>query len=211
MSADNIEQRTEEWFAKRAGKFTGSRFADLLARNKKTGAPLKAWHDLIWDVTVERLSGQAVEGPNGFALQWGKDVEPFAREAYELASGNLVTMIDFLEHPRHAYAGCSPDGLIGAEGGLEMKCPKNSAIHLQRFLDGVPEEYLPQIQGSLWVSGRQWWDFASYDPRMPESHRLFLARVERDEAMIAQIAQAAAEAEEMVEDLLRRLRMAVEV
>src|SRR5574340_1127662 len=116
------EQRSPEWHADRSGKWTGSKFVDVLARNKKTGEPLKAWHDLVWQVVVERLTGQAVEGPSGYALQWGTDVEPFAREAYELETGYLVTESGFIQHPDFDFAGCSPDGLIGADGGLEMKC-----------------------------------------------------------------------------------------
>lgn len=195
-------QRTDEWHADRAGKFTGSKFADVLARNKRTGEPLKAYHDLIWQIVVERMTGQAVEGPSGFALQWGQDVEPFAREAYELESGNLVAQSGFIHHPEFGYAGCSPDGLIGEDGGLEMKCPKSSAIHLERFIHGVPEEYVPQIQGCMWVTGRKWWDFVSYDPRMIESHRLLCIRVHRDEEYIARLQAAVIEAEVAAIELL---------
>ncbi|QEL64747.1 hypothetical protein OTERR_12710 [Oryzomicrobium terrae] len=198
-------QRTDAWHAERAGKFTGSRFVDVLARNKRTGEPLKAYHDLIWQVVVERMTGQAVEGPSGFALQWGQDVEPYAREAYELESGHVVVESGFIPHPTHPFAGCSPDGLIGEVGGLEMKCPKNSAIHLERFLNGVPEEYIPQIQGCMWVTGRQWWDFVSYDPRMPESHRLLLIRVERDEAFIQRLEEAVLQAESTAQELIEQI------
>lgn len=202
--ADEL-QRTEEWHAERAGKFTGSRFCDVLARNKRTGEPLKAYHDLIWQVVVERMTGQAVEGPSGFALQWGADVEPYAREAYELESGHVVIESGFVQHPEHAFAGCSPDGLIGTDGGLEMKCPKNSAVHLERFISGVPEEYVPQIQGCMWVTNRQWWDFVSYDPRMPETHRLLRITVQRDNEFIAKLESAVLEAEAAAQALYDQL------
>lgn len=199
-------QRTDSWLAERAGKFTGSRFADVIARNKKTGEKLKSWHDLVWQIVVERMTGQAIEGPGGYALQWGTDVEPYAREAYELETGNVVTQAGFIQHPYYPFAGCSPDGLIGDDGGIEMKCPKSSAIHLERFISGVPEEYMPQVQGCMWVTGRQWWDFVSYDPRMPESHRMLIVRVKRDEAMIERIESAVSEANSAAITLVLQLQ-----
>jgi putative phage-type endonuclease len=202
-----IEQRSPEWFAARAGKFTGSKFEALLARNKKTGEPLKAYHDLIWQVVVERMTKQPVEGATGFALQWGQDVEPFAREAYEFETGNIVTESEFIVHPQYDFAGASPDGLIGDDKGLEMKCPKNSAIHLERFISGVPEEYIPQIQGSMWVTGRKYWDFVSYDPRMPESHRLLIITVDRDEEYIAKLEAAILLAEVEAQNLFNELHL----
>ena len=198
-------QGSAEWKKDRAGKFTGSRFVDVLARSKKSNEPLKAYHDLVWDVVVERLSGEPVEGPLGFALQWGTDVEPFARDAYELQTGNIVAQSGFIQHPKHDFVGCSVDGLVDSEGIVEIKCPKNSAVHLQRFIDGIPAEYVPQVQGNLWVTGRAWCDFVSYDPRMPESHRILIIRVNRDEAKIAEIEAAVLQAEEYAQRLLHEL------
>lgn len=192
------EQRTPEWFAKRCGKFTGSRFVDVLARSKSNGKPLKAYDDLIWQLVVERMTKEASEGFDSYATRWGRDVEDFARQEYELTTGVQVEQVDFIDHPQHDFVGCSPDGLVGEDGGLEIKCPKDSAVHLERFLEGVPEEYVPQIQGGLWVTGRLWWDFASYDPRMPESHRLLVIRVKRDEEYIAKLEAAVLEAEKLV-------------
>lgn len=199
-------QGTPGWHQDRCGRFTGSRFVDALARDKRNPEKkLKAWHDLIWDVAVERLTGIQEEGPSGFALQWGKEVEPFAREAYEFASGNIVKESGFIVHPRYPFAGVSPDGLVGDKGGLELKSPKSSRVHLARFIEGMPEEYKPQVQGGLWASEREWWDFASYDPRMPERYRLFLVRIYRDDKYIAQIEAAVLEAEEAVQQLIAKL------
>lgn len=206
IETGGADQRTAAWLQERAGKFTGSRLVDVLARNKKTGEPLKAYWDLIWSVAVERLTGQPIDGPSGFALQWGADVEPFAREAIEIETGLVVAESGFIVHPKHEFVGASPDGLIGDDGGLEMKCPKSSVVHLERYLSGVPDEYRPQIQGCMWVTGRAWWIFASYDPRMPESHRLLTIKVKRDDAYIATLEAAVLEAECEVQKLLEKLR-----
>lgn len=199
------QQRTEAWLAARCGKFTASHFASLLAANKKTGEPLKAYRDLIWRIAVERITGQPAESIDGCALQWGREVEEFARQEYELAEGAEVEQTGFIQHRALPFAGCSPDGLVGENGGVEIKCPKSSAAHLERFLSGVPEEYQPQIQGCMWVTGRKWWDFASYDPRMPESHRLLIIRVPRDDAFIGKLEARVLEAERSVRELLEKL------
>lgn len=207
--ADEQLQRTDEWAHERCGKFTGSRFADVLARNKRTGEPLKAYHDLIWQIVVERMTGKPVEGPNGYALQWGVDVEPSAREAYELETGNSVVESGFIQHPLYTFVGCSPDGLIRADAGLEMKCPKSSAVHLERFVSGVPDEYVPQIQGCMWVTGRTTWDFVSFDPRMPASHQLLILPVARDEDYIKKLEDSILKAEALAIELLARLRLTI--
>lgn len=199
------EQGTQEWLDDRAGKFTGSRFVDVMARNKKTGEKLKSWHDLIWQIVVERMTGIPVEGPKASALQWGTDTEPLAQAEYEQRTGRYVDTCGFIEHPAYPFAGASPDGLVGLDRGLELKCPKSSVVHLERFVSGVPDEYKPQIQGGMWVTGRKVWDFASFDPRMPPSHRLLIIEVERDDAYIKNLEQAVIEAEAEVGNLLTTL------
>jgi predicted phage-related endonuclease len=203
-------QRTDKWKLDRAGKFTGSRFADLLARSKpdKEGKtkPLKAHHDLMLDLATERFTGSPIEGPTGLALAWGTDVEPFALEAYELETGNVVNESGFIVHPEFDFVGCSPDGLIGDKGGLEIKSPKSPRVHLERLLDQkVPEEYVPQVQGCMWVTGREWWDFVSFDPRMPESHQILIIRVERDEKFIEHLKAEVLAAEVKVQELVNQL------
>lgn len=202
---DNDLQRTVEWHADRLGKFTASRFVDVMARNKKTGEPLKAWNDLVWQVVTERISKHPIESASSYAMQWGTDVEPYAREAYELDTGNVVKQSGFIVHPDFQFAGCSPDGLISTDGGLEMKCPKSPIIHLQRFIDGVPDEYIPQVQGCMWVTGRKWWDFVSYDPRQQPEFRLLRIRIERDEEYIARLQQNIIDAESAANNLVTKL------
>lgn len=188
-------QRTAEWHMDRAGRFTGSRFVDVMARSKKDGKPLKAYHDLIWQIVTERMTGQASEGVDSYSMKWGRDVEPYAREAYEFETGLIVQETGFIQHPAFPFIGCSPDGLVGVDGGLEMKCPKDSRIHLERFISGIGDEFIPQVQGCMWVTGRKWWDWVSYDPRMPETHRLLRIRIERDEQYIGELEKVVLEAE----------------
>lgn len=203
---DNVVelQRTDKWFADRCGKFTGSRFVDVLAR-KRNGEPLDAYSRCIWHVVTERISGKPVMGPSGAALRWGVDVEPYARDAYELRTGLIVEQSEFITHPKYAFTGCSPDGLIGIDGGIEMKCPKDEIIHLQRFVEGVPAEYRPQCHGFLWVTGRKWIDFVSYDPRQSERFQLLRIRVNRDDAFIAELETAVLAAEEDAQKLQTKL------
>jgi putative phage-type endonuclease len=201
----DIQQKSDEWFAIRCGKFTGSRFADVLAKSKKDGKPLKARQDLIWTLAAERIQGYQPKGANSYAMQWGVDNEPLAREAYEIKTGEFVTEAGFIVHPKFDFVGISPDGLINDDGGLEIKCPKSPEIHLQRFILGIPEEYVPQIQGALWVTGRSWWDFVSYDPDTAEDFKSLIIRCERNEKAIAELEAEILQAEEEVQELVNQL------
>ena len=203
------EQGSQEWLRERCGKWTASRFADLIAVSERTGKPLKSRADAIWNCVVERMTGQPADSAGGFALQWGTEVEPAAREAFELETGKVVQQAGFMVHPQYSFAGASPDGLIGDDEGLELKSPYSSSVHLSRFLDGVPSEYLIQIHGCMWVTGRKKWYFASFDPRMPPSHRLLIIPVLRDEAMIARIESAVLAAESEADELQQRLERMV--
>lgn len=209
VSPEQVAQRSADWHALRAGRFTGSKFADLMARSKKDGKPLKARENLIWRVVVERMTGRAADSIDGYALAWGRECEDYGLAAVEIETGETIERAGFLIHPKLTYAGISPDGLIGTDGGLELKCPKDSEVHLIRFLDGMPEEYYAQVQGAMWVTGRKWWLFASYDPRMCESHRLYLQKVERDDAFIARLEADVIAAEAEVVAKLAALRAGV--
>lgn len=202
---DDITQKSDAWHNLRMGRFTGSRFADVLAKSKRDGKPLKARDDLIWTIATERIQGYQEQGVSSYSLQWGVDNENFAREAYELKTGEFVDEIAFIQHSELDCVGVSPDGLIGTEGGIEIKCPKSPQIHLQRFLYGVPEEYIPQLQGFLWVTNRQWIDFVSYDPNTKESLKLLIIRVNRDESFIANLQKEVLIAEEEVNVLVNQL------
>ena len=205
----DIEQNSDEWFALRCGKFTGSRFADVLATSKKDGKPLKARQDLIWTLAAERIQGYQPQGMTSYSLEWGKQNEDFARQAYELKTGEFVDQQAFIVHQKYDFVGVSPDGLIGDEGGTEIKCPKSPEIHLQRFINGVPDEYVPQIQGSMWVTGRKWWDFISYDPDTADEFKLLIIRVNRDEDFINKLEKEVLAAEVEVCNLVNELKRKV--
>lgn len=178
-------QRTDEWFAARLGKVTASRIADVCARTKTGwGASRKNY---MADLVAERLTGTKAEGFTNAAMQWGTDMEPEARIAYEFYRDASVAEVGFVLHPSIAETGASPDGLVGDDGLLEIKCP-NTATHIETLRGGaLPEKYFLQMQWQMACTGRQWTDFASYDPRLPESMRLFVNRVKRDDAVIAAI------------------------
>lgn len=174
----NAPQRTAEWFAERAGCCTASRAADVLARIKTGEAATRRKYRI--QLCTERLTGVPVQGYQNAAMLWGTETEPEARMAFEAERGAFVEEVGFCRHPEIVYCGASPDGTIGDEGLLEIKCPE-STTHLEWMSqERVPPEHIPQIQFQLWVTGRKWCDFVSYDPRFPEHLRLYVVRVERD-------------------------------
>lgn len=184
-----VEQRTEGWHAERCGHATASNFAAIISK-KKDGKPTAARGEYLLKLVTERLTGTQEEGPDSYSLRWGKDVEPFARAAFEAETGLIVVESGFVRHPSMPWVGCSPDGLIGADSGYESKCPKNSTVHLETIKNGMPAEHVAQVQGSMFVTGRNSWWFVSYDPRMPEHLRLHYELVKRDDKYIAELEAA---------------------
>lgn len=198
-------QRTEQWFMDRCGCFSGTRFADVLAKSKRDGKPLEARQKIIWTIASERIQGYQEQGASSYSMEWGTTNEPIARENYELRTGEFVDEVGFVKHPDYQFVGVSSDGLVNADGGIEIKAPKCPDIHLRRFILGVPEEYIPQIQGAMWVTGRAWWDFVSFDPNTNPKFRLLIIRVERDEAFIKNLEKEVLLAEIEVQDLIKQL------
>lgn len=183
-----MDQNTTEWLQARAGKITASRMCDVMAFGKRDGKPLKSRQDYIGDIVAELLTGEPKEQVKAKPLDWGHDVEAAARAAYEAETGEVVQQVGFMVHPLLPYIGCSPDGLIGGDGQMQIKCPNNPAVHIATLRDGMPEEHVAQVQGEMFVTGRAWSDFVSFDPRMPEYLRLYRQRIPRDEAYIEQLA-----------------------
>lgn len=178
-------QRTDEWFAARLGKVTASRIADLRKKTQKGWAASRAAY--MADLIAERLSGEHIPGGTGAARRWGQEIEPEAKRAYEFYRDAEIEEVGFLPHPTIADAGASPDGLVGENGLVEFKCP-TVITHLETLeTDAIAPEYIQQMQWQMACTGRQWCDFASYDPRYPESMKLYVQRVKRDDELIAEI------------------------
>ena len=180
-----MEQHSPEWFAARLGKVTGSRVADLMAKTK-TGYSASR-QNYMAELICERLTGEQGERFQNAAMQWGTDQEPMARAAYEFLHAASVTETGFVVHPIIADFGASPDGLVGSDGLLEIKCP-NTATHIDTLLtEAVPSKYVTQMQAQMACTGRAWCDFVSFDPRLPEDMQLWVKRVPRDADFIAQM------------------------
>ena len=180
-----IEQGSPEWFAQRCGKATASKIADIIATTKS--GPSASRKNYLAQLVAERLTGTVAESYTNGAMQWGKDTEAQARDAYAFLKGLDVEPAPFVDHPNIAMSGASPDGFIGSDGLLEIKCPF-TATHIDTILTGkIDSKYITQMQWQLACTGRAFCDFVSYDPRMPEHLAIWVKRVPRDDAMIEEL------------------------
>ena len=180
-----MEQRSPEWFAARLGKATASRIADIVAKTKTGYSTSRA--NYLAELLCERLTGAQADSYVSPAMQWGTDKEPEALSLYEFQTDDPVEALGFVDHPAITMSGASPDGLVGALGLVEVKCPI-TATHLDTLLGGsVSGRYHTQIQWQLACTGRAWCDFVSYDPRVPAHLRLFVQRISRNNAAIAEL------------------------
>ena len=180
-----IEQRSPDWFAARLGKVTASRVADVIAKTK-TGYSASR-ENYMAQLVVERMTQKPTESYSNAAMQWGTDQEPFARAAYETARGVMVEEVGFVPHPNILMAGASPDGFVGVNGLVEIKCPNTATMIETLLTKKCPQKYFTQIQFQLAVTDRVFCDYVVFDPRMPKHLQLFVTRVERDEDYIAHI------------------------
>lgn len=195
-----IIQGSPEWFAQRRGKVTASRVADVIAKTKSGwGASRKNY---AAQLIAERLTGKTSESYSNAAMQWGTETEPDARAAYEFYTDADVELIGFADHPTIEMTGASPDGLVGDVGMVEIKAP-NTATHIDTLLgQTVPKKYITQMQWQMACCDRQWCDFVSFDPRMPEDMRMFVLRVERDRTALLSL-------EDEVRDFLAELDLKI--
>lgn len=177
-----MEQRSDQWFSARLGKVTASRISDVFTGGK--GITRRRYMDQLFN---ERTSGQVANGFETQAMRWGTDNEPIARRAYELHKDVVVAETGFIDHPRIEGAGASPDGLVGENGLIEIKCP-NTKTHLKTIeSDAIQKKYMMQMQWQMACTGRTWCDFVSYDPRAPENRRFFVKRINADAKEIARL------------------------
>lgn len=198
-----VEQGSPEWLAMRCGKVTASKIADMLAKTKTGWGASRANYKA--QLVAERLTGIVADGYSNAAMRWGTDTEPEARAAYSFYSGADVELIDFVTHPQISMSGASPDGGVGTDGLVEIKCP-NTATHIETLLGGeVPGKYRLQMSWQMACTGRQWCDFVSYDPRMPEDMRLFVRRIERDDETIGELEKEVRAFLAEVDDTVSRL------
>jgi putative phage-type endonuclease len=167
-----MDQRSIEWHQARLGHATGSRASDILA-----GKDTQARKGYITQLVTERLTGASQDFYTNADMQRGIEVEPVARAAYQ-ASNELVDEVGFIKHPTILWFGASPDGLVGSDGLVEIKCPR-STTHLDYIqAKKPPQKYIPQMLAQLSCTGRKWVDFVSFDNRFPEHLQLFVVRFE---------------------------------
>jgi predicted phage-related endonuclease len=179
-----VEQRSKAWHEARLGKATASRFCDIVATTRSGESASRKNYRA--ELVIERLTHTPLPSYSNGAMQWGEDFEDVAALAYELKTGHATKKIGFLAK---GDVGASPDRLVDPFGLVEIKCP-NTATHIETLLaKQAPKKHIPQIQGQLWLSGRKWCDFVSYDPRMPAELQLFIKRVYRDDDYIKWLAE----------------------
>lgn len=182
----DVEQGTDKWAAIRCGRITASRAADVIATTKKGEAAGR--RDYRTEILVERLTNVPVQQYVSKEMLWGLEQEPFARAAYELHEGIFVDQVGFVVHPLMPYFGCSPDGYVGDKGMWQGKCP-STTTHLRWLMDEtIPIEHVPQLLAELACNpDREWIDFCSFDPRLPEHLQLFIRRYHRDAGLICSL------------------------
>lgn len=213
LPAEFAAQGSPEWHAARLGKITGSEFAKIVT--EATGAAKKprrkgelmaaTAESYVYQCVGEILTGEPADVVVTKAMQWGTDNEPTARKNYELRTPCKVQQVGFVLHPEEPLVGCSPDGFVGDDGLIEIKCPFTTAKHVEYTVRGAPACYLPQVQGALWITHRKWCDFITFDPRVPTA--LFEAahvvhRVLRDEVYIELLEEAVFAAVKYRNDIL---------
>jgi putative phage-type endonuclease len=198
-----VEQGTPEWFAQRCGKATASRISDIVAKTKTGYSASRA--NYMAQLVVERMTQTVGESYSNTAMEWGTENEPFARAAYEAKTGNLVDQVGSIDHPTIPMSSASPDGLIGEDGCLEIKCP-NTSTHIDTLLGAEPvKKYYDQVQWQMRCTDRKWCDFVSFDPRMPAHLQLFVKRIERNDVYIAELESEVVQFLSEVDDKVKKL------
>jgi len=183
--SEELQQGTDDWKKARCGKVTASKISDMLAKTQNGWGASRA--NYAAQLIAERLTRVPAETYVNATMQWGIDTEPKARQDYAFREGNEVQQVGFIDHPRIANSGASPDGLVGKEGLIEIKCP-STATHLDTLLGKpIDNKYILQMQWQMACTGRQWCDFESYDPRLPYELQIKVIRVQRDNVLLVQL------------------------
>lgn len=204
MSIHLVEQRSDEWRRLRLGKVTASRVADVVARTRSGWGASRG--NYAAELVCERLTGVATEGFTSSAMLHGIEHEDNARSMYQFLTDMIVKTAGFVDHPKLGMAGCSPDGLVGDCGLVEIKAP-SSRVHIETLLgSSIDGRYLKQMQWQMACTGRQWCDFISFDPRLPHEMQMFVKRVHRDPVLIAELEREVATFLAEVDDTIKQLR-----
>lgn len=191
MKILDLEQGTIEWLQARLGCPSGSGFSKLIT---SSGTPSSSAETYINQLIAECITGESTFVQKTEWMERGNELEPIARMNYELETDREVTEVGFCMHDT-LHCGVSPDGLIGDDGGIEIKCPAPST-HVKYLRKGkLPSEYKAQVQGCLWITERKWWDFMSFHPQMPN----LLIRVYRDDEYINQLERLVTHACQIIE------------
>ena len=191
------EQGTQEWLDARLGRPSASQFSKLITTS---GKPSASADDYISEMIAERITGEREPIFVNEWMQRGTELEPEARATYEFMNGIDVEEVGFILDDSGEF-GCSPDGLVNDDGGVEFKCP-SPKNHIAWSRKGVcPSKHYAQVQGCLYITGREWWDFMSYHPEM----KPFIVRVERDEKFISKLAEQISLAVEEIKSEVRNL------
>lgn len=180
-----MEQRSDEWFEARLGKVTASKIADVMS-TLKTGKEAITRKNYRIQLVSERLTNKKADSFINDAMRIGIEREEDARTTY-MFKHNDVEEVGFVDHPTIPMSGASPDGLVGDDGLIEIKCPLTTT-HTDTLISGkAPSKYIPQMQWQMACTGRKWCDFVSYNPDFPENLQLFVVRVERDDTLIEEL------------------------
>ena len=180
-----MQQRSVEWFTQKLGKVGASSISDIMARTKS--GPAATRKNYMMKLLCERLTGKREEGFNSAAMQRGTELEPIARSAYEVDRGVMVQEVGFIPCPGIPMAGASPDGLVGDDGLVEIKCP-NTAQHVEFIRTGkIDSGYEWQMLMQMVCTGRKWCDFVSFDDRLPEPLQYRCKRFDFDAARAAEM------------------------
>lgn len=183
----DIVQGSDAWRMLRLGKHTASRTDDATARTKTGWSASRA--NYATELLVERLTQQPTSSFQNADMRHGNETEPAARTRYELDTLSVVTQVPFVEHPTIKMSGASPDGLVGLEGLIEIKCP-TTKTHINTLMgEPISGKYMKQIQWQLACTNRNWCDFVSYDDRLPDEMQIFIKRIERNDKMISELSE----------------------
>jgi YqaJ-like recombinase protein len=179
MNAPQIikcQQNSPEWLRARQGIPTASAFSDVLAKGEG-----KVRRTYMMKLAGEIITGEPMEGFSNSSMERGHAMEAEARDLYAFQTGAQLDRVGFV---RNGRVGCSPDSLIGDDGGVEIKTTFPHLLIDLILKDEFPAAHKAQVQGTLWVTGRQWWDIVVYWPNMP----MFVKRTHRDEVFIQTLA-----------------------